>query len=243
MAKFENVYGRVFRSILWLINPFKKKIIKTECKVHRFINYQSLKILANNDYIDEFKFFNHYLEELNRGAVWADQDFKSIGHFYNPLKKRGLYGHFNARHLAENYYSKAKYHWNHKHKSRAVFYLGASVHIIQDMTIPQHVNIRLLDSHRQYENFVKLTYDIVKEFRTNEKPIEFKNIESYLRFNAKEALKSYDKYLDMEQDREKFYKITKCSLPLAQRTTAGFMIMFLKDIYFYDNKNKYLDFE
>lgn len=236
MKIFEKSYGMVFKSILWMLNPFKKKIIRTECKVHRFINYQSLKLLATHNYVEEFDLYNHYLEEMNRGVVWADQDFKSTGHFYSPTKRRGMYGHLNARHLTHKYYNKALYHWNKGHKSRSIFFLGAAVHIIQDMTIPQHVNIRLLDNHRQYENFVKTTYDIVKEFRTYEKPIEFKKLDSYIIFNGKTALKAYKENKKINDSRERYYRMTKCSLPLAQRTTAGCMLKFLKDIGFYDQK-------
>ncbi|NBI05819.1 zinc dependent phospholipase C family protein [Senegalia massiliensis] len=237
MNRFEKYYGMAFKSVLWALNPFKKKIITTECKVHRFINYQSMKLLADNNYIEEFEVYNHYLEEVNRGAVWADQDFKSTSHFYSPTKRRGMFGHSNAKNLTNNYYKKAISYWKKGYKSRSMFYLGASLHIIQDMTIPQHVNIRLLDNHRQYENFVKTTYDIVKEFRTSKSPIEFKKLNSYIVFNAKTALKQYKKYKDLENSRERYYKITKCSLPLAQRTTAGCMIKFLKDVKYYDNKN------
>ena len=31
-------------------------------------------------------------------------------------------------------------------------------------------------------------------------------------------------------DEERYYRVTKCSLPLAERTTAGCMLMFYKDI-------------
>ncbi|MTI68842.1 MAG: phospholipase [Firmicutes bacterium] len=229
MLKLEKYYGKTFRSLLWVINPFKKKIIKTECKVHRFINYQSLKIINKYNYDEEFNILNKYLEDINEGVVWADQDFKSIGHFYNPIKKKGLYGHNHALGLALKYYKKALYNWN-KDKKKAMFYLGASVHIIQDLTIPQHVNIRLLDSHRQYENFVKLTYKRVKEFRSLERPIIFSDLKKYIEFNSKISLKIYKHFRDIESNNKRFYKITLCALPLAQRTTAGCLLMFFSDI-------------
>lgn len=237
MNKLEKYYGMAFRSILWFLNPFKKKIITTECKVHRFINYQAMKLLADNNYMKEFEVYNHYLEEVNRGVVWADQDFKSTSHFYSPVKHRGMFGHQNAKSLTNNYYRKAISYWKKDYKSRSMFYLGAALHITQDMTVAQHVNIRLLDNHKQYETFVKTTYDIVKEFRTSKKPIEFKHLDSYIIFNAKTSLKEYEKYKNIKDSRERYYKLTKCSLPLAQRTTAGLMIKFLKDIKYDNYKN------
>lgn len=66
----------------------KKKIIKTECLVHKQINQHALIILKNDKYEEQYDFFMEFIEPLNEGAVWADQDFKSSNHFYNPYKKK-----------------------------------------------------------------------------------------------------------------------------------------------------------
>ncbi|MTI46892.1 zinc dependent phospholipase C family protein [Sporosalibacterium faouarense] len=230
MAFFERYYGKVFKSLLWAINPLKKQVIETECQVHRFINYKSIKLLKKFDFDKEFELFNYYLEELNKGVVWADQDFKSINHFYSPSKKRGLYGHSNALTLTMKYYNNALEFWKNEDIENAMFYLGACVHIIQDITVPQHVNIRLLDSHRKYENFVKVTYDIVAEYVSYEKPIKFSSLEHFIRFNSKQAMEIYNESKEIEDEKERFHHITKCILPLSQRTTAGCLLLFLEEV-------------
>ena len=230
MTLVEKYYGNTLRILLYLINPFKKIIIKTECEVHKFIIEKGLSILNHNNYIKEYNFLNMYIHQLENGVPGADQDFKSIGHFYNPQKKRGLYGNTNALNLSQKYYSKAIEYWNKNDINKSMFYLGAFVHLIQDITIPQHVNIRLLDNHHQYENYVKISYKTVKEFTTLEKPIIFEDLEHYIRFNTKVALKIYKKFKKIKNDNERFYRITRCSLPLAQRTTAGCFLMFLKEM-------------
>lgn len=230
MKIFELYYGKAFRSILKAVNPFKKKVIKTEAKVHQFINVHALNILKANDYIMEFNEFNRHIETINKGAVWADQDFKSINHFYNPTKKKGLYGHGNALKLTQKYYEISLNSFKENDIEKSMFYLGAAVHIIQDLTIPQHVNIRLLDNHRQYENFVKTAYDKVRDFGTLDKPIVFDEIEDFVRFNTKVALRIYKQFKKIKDDNLRFYKTTRCSLPLAQRTTAGCLIMFFRKV-------------
>lgn len=230
MKSIELYYGQAFRSILKAVNPFKKTIIKTEAKVHQFINNYAFNILEENGYDAEFKEFEDYIDIINKGAVWADQDFKSINHFYNPRKKKGLYGHGNALKLVEKYYRTALDSYEENNVEKSMFYLGASVHIIQDLTIPQHVNIRLLDNHRQYENFVKIAYDKVKDFRTLDKPILFDRIEDYVRFNTRVALRIHKQFKEIQDDDLRFYKVTRCSLPLSQRTTAGCLIMFFRQI-------------
>jgi len=89
--KFEKVYHRVLKSAFWVLNPFKKIIVKTECQVHIHINDHALSILLNDKYQEEYAFFARYIDEINKGAVWADQDFKSSNHFYNPYKKKMAY--------------------------------------------------------------------------------------------------------------------------------------------------------
>ena len=89
--KFETVYHRVLKSTFWVLNPFKKIIVKTECQVHTHINQHALTILKNDKYQEQYDFFAGSIDEINKGAVWADQDFKSSNHFYNPYKKKVVY--------------------------------------------------------------------------------------------------------------------------------------------------------
>lgn len=175
-------------------------------------------------------FFKSYIQDINEGAVWADQDFKSSNHFYNPYKKRGLYGRKNAMDLGVDYYSKATELWTKGEFNKSLFYLGAALHIIQDMTIPQHANIRLLDNHHQYEVYVNRTYDYINAFQVNKGACLLDSIEDYIRFNARTAIKIYKKFKLISNDEERFYQVAKCGLPLAKRTTAGAMIMFHNDI-------------
>jgi len=81
--------------------------------------------------------------------------FEKCQSFYNPDRKKGLYGNNNALSLAVTYYNKALEYWYDLQPNLAMFYLGAAVHLVQDMTVPHHANVRLLDNHRQYENFIK----------------------------------------------------------------------------------------
>jgi len=180
--------------------------------------------------MDAYYFFSDYIVELNRGVVWADQDFKSIGHFYSPLKERGLYGHNNALTLAEEYYEYSKSYWHAGKIEKAMFYLGAMVHLVQDMTIPQHVNIRLMDSHRQYETFVKKTYDEVEVFKAYEGGIYLNSVEEFISYNAKIAMKIYKKFYCVPEEERRFFRITKYTLPLAEKTTAGCFLMFYRNI-------------
>ncbi len=213
-----------------VLNPFKKAIIKTECQVHKFINIQALKILKNDGHTLIYDFFTPYIESINEGVVWADQDFKSSNHFYSPQADKGLYGRSTAMALAQDYYSKSLHLWSLEEQHKSMFYLGAALHIIQDMTIPQHANIRLLDNHRQYENFVKRTYKYAPDYKAETGALVLDHIEEYVRFNARMAMKVYRRFKIIEDDELRFFRISKCILPIAEQTTAGCILTFFHTI-------------
>lgn len=225
----ESTYSYLLTKILTLIDPVKKSIKKTECLVHVYINNKALNVLLNDGYIKEFNLFNSFITSLNKGVVWADQDFKSANHFYHPVKKRGLYGRKNAMELALEYHDKALKYWSMKKYKKSMFYFGATLHLIQDMTVPQHANIKLLDNHHQYEKYVSKSYDNIKEFKINSGAYILDSVEDYIRFNSRVALKIYRKFKHIKDDDERFYRTTRCSLPLATRTTAGALALFYKE--------------
>ena len=88
MEAFEAAYDRVLNTVFSFTNPFKKIIIRTQCKVHKFINIRALTILKNDKYLKEYNFFNQYIKEVNKGAVWADQDYGVPAIFIIPLRRR-----------------------------------------------------------------------------------------------------------------------------------------------------------
>lgn len=227
---FEKYYGKILRRLLKIINPIKKLFISTECEVHLFNNLHSIKLLKKYGYMKEYYIFIKYLKDINKGSVWADQDFKSIAHFYNPNIKRGLFGHNHSLALTKDYYNKAITLYNKGDRHKGMFYLGACVHIIQDLTISQHVKIRLLDNHRQYENYVKYTHDLVKEYIANDPPIIKNSPKEYIEYNASQAIKIDDEFKKIASVKHRFYYKTLYSLPLAQRTTAGCFLLFLKEL-------------
>lgn len=230
MATFERTYNRALRRVFKILNPIKKSIMNTKCEVHLFINEHSIDLLDKYAYEDEHAFFTSYLDDINEGAVWVDQDFNSSNHFYNPFKDRGLYGRRSAMDLALEYYDKALWFWENGNRSRSMFFFGAAIHIIQDVTIPQHANIRLLGDHKQYENYIKKTYNNVAVFKARKAPYLLDNIRDYVRFNSRLALKVYRKFRSIKKSDERHYRIARCNISLSMRTSAGAMIMFYKDI-------------
>lgn len=226
----ESTYNMVLNTLFSITNPIKKSIKKTECKVHIYLNEYALDVLLHSKYIKEYNLIKSYISSINKGVVWADQDYRSSSHFYNPYKKRGIYGRKNAMDLALKYYENSLNLWESGNKKKSMFYLGASVHLVQDMTVPQHANIKLLDDHYQYESFVKKSYRDIEGVNKEISPYLLDSVRVYIRFNSRIALKVYKRFKYIKEDELRYYRTLRCTLPLAIRTSAGVFILFYKDI-------------
>ena len=230
MLTLEKTYSLVYKNILKAVNPLKKRIVKTECIVHKAINNQSLYILKNDGYNYVYNLMSDYIEDINDGAVWADQDLKSSNHFYSPKTKRGLYGNSNAKNECESYYNRALNEFILGNIKEAMFYLGAACHLVQDVTIPQHANVELLNNHRSFETWIIRMHRRFHRFKVFKGGIYLNSIGQYIELNSREAIKTHEKYSDIENEHIRFYKITSVILVMAQKTSAGVMVKFYYDM-------------
>ena len=71
MKVLEIAYSYVFKKVLKTVNPVKKRIMKAECIVHKFINTESLIVLKNDGHMEAYKLMQSYISDINAGVVWA----------------------------------------------------------------------------------------------------------------------------------------------------------------------------
>lgn len=228
--RIEKTYGGAVRGIFIAVNPLKKKFLKTYCTVHKFIVIQALEILKNDGYIEEYEFFKKHVLYINNGATWADQDFKSSNHFYHFSMGKGLYGFSNALVECKKYYEKSLYYLDEGNVETAMFYFGASCHLIQDVTVPQHVNNKLLKSHRGFELWIisKLMSDY--SFMASDGVVRYRKLDDYIINNAFLANNTYLKNIGIRDKEERYSNTASAILKEAERTTAGFMVDYYEII-------------
>lgn len=228
----ESVYATALSNTFKIVAPIKRNIIKTDCEVHLFIQENALNILKIHGYEEEYEFFKLYMPQINKGLIWADQDFKCYHHFYNPKLKRGKFGYDdNAMTVTKSYYNRSIKYFSIGNYEMAMFYFGAACHIIQDLTIPQHAKGKLLDNHRQFEVYVKSNYKKMIRFKTDERPILLNSIDNYVDNNANLGLELDYIYRDITNLTTKFYLTAIRAITVSQRTTAGCMIMLYNNLY------------
>ncbi len=227
----EKLFGSISKGFMKAANPFKKFAFKTPCLMHKFINIQSVHILENEGYLEEADFYRDHIKALNEGATWIDQDFKSINHFYHHDKEKGLYGFSDALTEAGKYKDKLAFFAGKQNLTRSIFYAGVICHLIQDMTVPQHVNNQLLESHRDYEVWIlSKAWDEI-DFSVSSGIKRYPRFELYARENAKLANQVFSELKSMT-DREEMYRIMATKLIAeAQYTTAGLLLDFYENYF------------
>lgn len=212
------------------VNPIKKIIIKTHCNVHKYINIRAIEIINQKGCEEKHNFFIKHINELNNGVTWADQDFKSTNHFYHFAEEKGLYGFSNALLECKKYYNMAVNYAAAGDICSAVFYFGAACHLVQDSTVPQHVNNKLLKNHRKFELWIR---NKLAEGYVFDKAAEIKRypeIDEYIKKNAVMANNIYLNYCNILDVEKRYSKIANAIIVEAEKTTAGLMLDFYSEL-------------
>ncbi|HIU64197.1 MAG TPA: zinc dependent phospholipase C family protein, partial [Candidatus Avacidaminococcus intestinavium] len=209
------------KGLLTLAAPFQKFIDKPGY-THEFCNSQALIILANDGYAEYAAFYNKYLSELNKGVYWADSDWKNINHYFNPATGKGLWHCTNAVETMQGYYHQAlQLLYQHEIK-KSIFFLGAALHLLQDLCEPHHARGKLLSGHKGFEQWAQLN---CAKFKINS-GVLCNNTSSLAAFAIKNSKVGADflSWVSNGEDQSKYEVVAKELLPLAQRSTAGLLI-------------------
>lgn len=226
---FKSTYGNTLKVLFYMANPIKKKVKRTDCIVHKFINLEALDILKNDGYEKEYNFFKKYTSSLNKGVVWADSDFKSTNHFYHHEEGGGLYGFSDASTECLRYYNTAICFAKNKEYDKSLFFLGAACHLVQDATVPAHAKKKLIN-HKGFESFV--VREVISGYNHEIKHgmVKFNKPEEFISENTKYAVFIESKFRNLKNKEERFSKITDKVLLRANQTTAGFLLLYYNNI-------------
>lgn len=219
------VYISAARLVLAAVGP-AQSLIQSPALTHYLCNQQSLRILYNDGYQKQALYLSLYLDYLNKGVDWADSGFKNMSHFFHPQTNKGLYGWTNAIRECNIYWNKALRNWQNNSPEKALFFIGAAIHLVQDLCVPHHALGVLFDGHHDYEEWVeknRTIYKVEKKGRYNlgDKPVD------WLTENALIASEMYP-LVRLGESEQRYHEATLELLPRAQRVTAGFLLCFLE---------------
>lgn len=209
--------------------PFQAVINPTpERNTHRFCNSQAIGILKKDGFRKEALLYQSFLDSLNQGAVWCDKGFKYISHYYNPHEDIGLWHGPDAPTECRTYFNRAVDMWRRGYREKSIFYLGAATHIMQDLCVPHHASGLVFSGHQTFEGWARKHYE---DFAVQSGGIYniFKDAEGWVKGNALIS----SAYLPEVYETVKVSSIERTVeilLKRAQRTTAGFLHLFVQTV-------------
>lgn len=121
---------------------------------HEFCNRQAVIILRADGFNSCADFIEQHMEQLNAGVYWADSGWKNVSHYYEPSTGKGLWHFKTALEEFDHYAMTAAGHMRNRQYKRAFFFLGAAVHLVQDLCVPHHARAKLFHGHKEYETWV-----------------------------------------------------------------------------------------
>ncbi|MGF7184094.1 phospholipase C [Desulfitispora alkaliphila] len=195
---------------------------------HTFCLDQSIKILKADALFAASEKATTFYQDICQGILWADKALKNSSHFYNPVTKKGLVGYNSAIDEGEYYWKLALQSWSNNDYQKAFFYLGACIHLIQDLCVPHHSAGKLFDGHQEFENWAEahcrqFSVERMGIYGVGDSP------SNWIEHNALISVQLYPLIKGIPPEAN-FKKACKILLPLSQRTIAGFVASFMQKV-------------
>lgn len=216
------------RFILATTSPLQKLIDPQIEVVHSNCNQSAIEILKNDGWLKEGKLLSLYLDQINAGTAWADQGWKNVSHYYDPVSGQGLRGWPSAIEECNRFFIMARNCISQYHFQKGFFYLGAAVHLVQDMCVPYHARNIIFEGHHRYERWADEHVQNYMVFSGGLYKNKILNAGEWVVDNARASFDLFS--LVKDRSIRGYHSATAAMLPLTQRTTAGFFHYFLNQI-------------
>ena len=233
---------------------------------HDVLIWNALNLLGSDSNNDTHPFYllrselvapsTNYFDALNR----AQEDYDDLlivkrEHYWNPESLTGLYGNIGAPYHAQEYFDKAVncylgINGFQVNKTRAYYYLGYAIHLLQDVTVPHHASNDPLGYHVDYESFCNLQFvygNIPKPLNgTYSPPKDWEGTINAKAWIHQAALFAHPYHSIIEStgyDYQLWLDIASILVGQAIKLTAGFLFYFWQYVQNLDYDNDTLDAE
>ncbi|MHB8072752.1 zinc dependent phospholipase C family protein [Desulfosporosinus fructosivorans] len=170
---------------------------------------------------DTARLFKAHHSTLAKGLYWADRGWKNVNHFYSHPDKKGLISWPGATAECQYYFNKA-FPLFPKYVDKGMFFLGAALHLVQDMCVPHHALGILFDGHKEFETWA--TENWSKFPATKGMYLPYFHPAQWIDHNANISGQLYS-LVSQEKgcSEESYQKASKILIPLTIATSAGFL--------------------
>ena len=212
--------GKVTKLLLASAGPLQY-FIDSQGVTHVHCLEQAYIALKYDDKEDVANLYKAYHATLTKGLYWADRGWKNVNHFYSHPDKQGIIVWPGATGECQYYFNKAFNYFPHN-IDKGMFYLGAALHIVQDMCVPHHSLGIIFDGHKEFETWATENWG---KFPTiSGAYLPYSHPAQWIDHNARVSSSLYPL---VSQDKgcseESYKKAAEVLIPLTIATSAGFL--------------------
>lgn len=220
----ESVYaytlGKMTKMILAPVGPLQY-LLNSPGLAHVYGLEQAYRILEQDNKQRVSDFFEKHHTYLKKGLLWADRGWKNVCHYYNQPDKQGSVRWPGAAAECQYYFNKAMSLFP-KDIIKGMFYLGAALHLVQDMCVPHHSSGAVFDGHLEFEKWAtKHWYQFPAQVGLYP---PFTHPVQWIDHNSRVSGPLYPLVsLENGCSKETYTRAAEILIPLTIATTAGFL--------------------
>jgi phospholipase C len=219
--------GKVTKLLLASAGPLQY-FLDSPGETHVHCLEQAYITLTYDGKEDVAKLFKAHHSMLTKGLYWADKGWKNVNHFYSHPDKPGSIIWPGATGEGQYYFNQAFTLFS-KNVDKGMFFLGAALHLVQDMCVPHHSLGIIFDGHKEFETWA--TQNSSKFPATSGMYLPFSHPAQWIEYNAGISATLYSLVSLGEGCSEKSYQeASETLIPLTISTTAGFLDFVRKQL-------------
>lgn len=224
MGMYESIIGQTIgkmtRLLLASASPLQY-FLDSPGVTHVHCLDQAYLVLKHDQKDDVAKFFRDHHSMLTKGLFWADRGWKNVNHFYSHPDKQGIIRWPDATAECQFYFNKA-FNFFSTNVAKGMFFLGAALHLVQDMCVPHHALGVVFDGHKDYEMWATKNWS--KFPAAKGMYMRFSHPAQWIEYNAAISGPLYHLVsLEKKCSETSYKKASEVLIPLTIATTAGFL--------------------
>lgn len=174
------------------------------------------------------KILKPYHSLLLKGLFWADRGWKNVNHFYSHPDKQGIIHWPGATAECQFYFNKALSYFP-RNIPKSMFFLGAALHLVQDMCVPHHSLGVIFDGHKEFETWA--TQHCNRFPAAKGQYLTFTHAIQWIDHNARISETLFPLVaLSKGASESSYAQAAETLIPLTIATTAGFLNFAVKQL-------------
>lgn len=228
---YEGIIGqalsRVTKLLLASAGPLQY-FLDSPGETHVHCLEQAYIVLKHDGKEDVARLFKAHHSRLTKGLYWADRGWKNVNHFYRHPDRQGIIVWPGATGECQYYFNRA-FTFFSNNVDKGMFFLGAALHLVQDMCVPHHSLGILFDGHKEFEAWA--TQNWAKFPATSGMYLPFSHPAQWIDYNASVSAPLYPLVsLEGGCSEESYKKASEILIPLTISTSAGFLDFAFKQL-------------